>query len=64
MSVVGIFSRHAVTPKLRRLFLIQMKSRLMLHYGVFLHNDPHAAAVNFFLLTQLPGCLVAGVVGV
>jgi len=45
----------SVTFKYLYLFLIQIKSRLMLNYRVFSKNDPHAAAVNFFVLTQLPG---------
>ena len=32
----------------------------MLHYRVFLHNDPHAAAVNFFI-NAITGLLVEGV---
>lgn len=35
----------------------------MLHYWVFLHNDPHAAAVNFFInaITELLVDWVTGV---
>lgn len=32
----------------------------MLHYQLFLHNDPHAAAVNFFI-NAITGLLVNGV---